>query len=646
VTSLLDAEAPAAPAAQPGSSWHERLEHVLAIGLLLWWLGPMTRSTGGKGGGAVLGALLLSLALILVVRRRVAVSSWVLMVAVLVAGPVVGATAPSGWYGADALASYAAAALTLSGLRAYARSAQRREAVVALVCVAGLLQFAEGFLAWWGGQDPARPMVGTFYFWNPFAAFLLPGALLGVALAVAGNRPWRLIGWLAAPLCAAGVVFSSSRASTALLIAGMVALTPICVDGAVWRGRAVRFAAVLALSVTTVFLLSGPPFFSHRAAPTSAAEAKAASGQSVETNSAYRVGFMRAAVAVTEDRPAVGAGPHGFAAAARPLVPAGTARSNLVHNGYLQPLVDGGLVLGLPFLAAAAGLVLAGTRRVLSARRSAEERVLRLALPVALGAGMAHAAVDVDWSYGSDLLLTAVLGGLVLALGTTPRTLTRTVGRVLVVPLVALTGLLTAALWTWNGATADLNAGGGSAATQAAALRAEGSGPLHDYRYGRAVLQLAAGRGFAIRPGGVASNDIRWALSSTSRQAGADATTQVARARGLVVLGDDKAALALVNGLLAEYGPQRSAGLAPIIAPVLAAAGESPAAQRLLLGYLVASPSSPFAGAQLQVLLQILPGTADDLKSCVYALVPSSAHVPNTPDPGAPGSGVDCTAVL
>ena len=76
---------------------------------------------------------------------------------------------------------------------------------------AGLVEFWEAFLPWWGGGHPETAMSGTFYWWNPFAAFLLPGALLGAALAIAGRQTWRTLGWLAAPMCAAGIVFSSSR---------------------------------------------------------------------------------------------------------------------------------------------------------------------------------------------------------------------------------------------------------------------------------------------------------------------------------------------------------------------------------------------------------------------------------------------------
>jgi O-antigen ligase len=131
-------------------------------------------------------------------------------------------------------------------------------------------------------------------------------------------------------------------------------------------------------------------------------------------NGGYRMDFWREAIAVLTHHPLVGSGFRALASVANPLVPRSWPRSPLAHNGYLQALSDGGLVLGIPVCIAAALLLWRLLRQLRDAVRHADATPVSLAVPVALAALLAHSFVDFDWSYAALFAVTAVLGGLVL----------------------------------------------------------------------------------------------------------------------------------------------------------------------------------------------------------------------------------------
>jgi O-antigen ligase len=96
------------------------------------------------------------------------------------------------------------------------------------------------------------------------------------------------------------------------------------------------------------------------------------------------------------------------------VTPAGWPRSPLAHNDYLQAFAEGGLLLGLPFLAACV-LIGIGLLRVLRSRVHRRAFDVRTGLAVGALALMAHAAVDFDWTYPALLILFAVVAALAIA---------------------------------------------------------------------------------------------------------------------------------------------------------------------------------------------------------------------------------------
>ncbi|MCU1295709.1 MAG: hypothetical protein JWP08_4559 [Bryobacterales bacterium] len=650
MTSVLD-RPDTTVSAHPGRHhWTSLSEHATVLLLALWWIGPMTARSGGRGPGATFTGLVLAGLALLGTRawRHVGRVTLGLTVAVPVGALAVCLWAPTGWYGADDLGSYSLAAAAVLVVAAYGRSRQRRTAVLLAVTAAGAVQFLEGFNAWWGGGvDPSRAMVGTFYSWNPFAAFLLPGALIGIVLAAKGPGRARLAGLVAAPLCAAGIVHSSSRATLGLLGLGILASLLVLIEREE-RARALsRWAAVVALCAVVSFGIAGPPFFAHRGSVTGAAEAKAATGQDVATNSAYRLQFWERAIANVEHRTVLGTGSHALVSGSSRYVPASYAGSNQAHNGYLQPLSDGGLVLGLPFLAAALAAVVLLLRLLLAARRSCAERASRLAVALALGGVMAHSFVDLDWTFPSSLLLAAILVGVALALLPAAA---RPAPVALAVGLVAVVAVSATAQWRWDDTASDIAERVGTPAAQAHALRAAGDGSLRDDRWAQAVLRIGTAGFGPVIDTGVSHVDLRWAVDATGHEASVDGPTQVLRARALVVLGEPERARSLVNGLIAPLDVAHAQAASDAVAWVLASVGRPAEGRALALRYLTDPVHDTAPGSHLLTLLQI--GLQSDARRadvenrCAYALVPPDQRLPNTPDPGAPLAGTPCEAVL
>ena len=76
----------------------------------------------------------------------------------------------------------------------------------------------------------------------------------------------------------------------------------------------------------------------------------------------------------------------------------------MVHNGWLQALVDGGLVLAVPVVLVTGWPALRALRRILAGRRAGANAV-QLGASAAVLVLLAHALFDVDWQYPSLLAL-------------------------------------------------------------------------------------------------------------------------------------------------------------------------------------------------------------------------------------------------
>ena len=187
---------------------------------------PFAQATGGRDSWALTKAAVVVL-VALACRQALAAATGrdlALAVAVALAALAVCLVTPPGWFGATRASSYGVAAGAFIAVASYARSVRRAYLIGAIVAAAGAVQFCWSFVAWWGGRDQSIPMVGTFYWHNQYAAFLLAPALIALTLLVNHRPPWRLVGWVVAPLAVAGVVYSSSRGGLGILVAGWLVI--------------------------------------------------------------------------------------------------------------------------------------------------------------------------------------------------------------------------------------------------------------------------------------------------------------------------------------------------------------------------------------------------------------------------------------
>jgi len=448
---LAPGEVPGPLAPTPGRAGlparSELAEHVSLVVALVVLVGPVAHSEGGRGPSAAAWLSVATIAALACTRPwQHLTSRWWLLAPVVALAAFYVVPATSGGRAASVAAlAYGVACGLLLAVAAYARTPGRRAAVAGLLVAGGVAQFGWALVPWWGGRDPSRPMVGTYYWHNQLAVALLMPALLGAALAVAGRRPWRAAGWVAAPVCVAGVVLSTSRATGVALVVGWLAVLVVAVATATDRRAAVVRALVVTVAACALtFVLPGPPLFDTRVSPLSGASARAAAGESVDANTIYRTQFWREAVSVTAHSPWTGAGYGRMAQVSAPLTPTAWAHSPLAHSGPLQAFADGGLPLGISVLAALALLAAAlarvlwrGLRSAVAPRRGAAasdgaldaasrdsrgaeraDAALTMAAAVAGLALLAHSLVDVDWSYPALAAQFAVAVG--LALSTAP----------------------------------------------------------------------------------------------------------------------------------------------------------------------------------------------------------------------------------
>jgi len=346
--------------------------------------------------------------------QRLRVGTLALAVAVAIAALTVCFVTPPGWFGGTRASSYGVAAGAFVAVASYARSVRRAYLIGAIVATAGAVQFCWSFVAWWGGRDQSIPMVGTFYWHNQYAAFLLAPALVALPLLVNHRPPWRLVGWVVAPLAAAGVVYSSSRGGLGILIGGWLLIGVLACRVKPNRGALVRWLAASVLAAGVTLAISGPPFFSASASPFAGTQARSSAGGTADASTSYRLQMWHEAVIVFDHHPAVGVGYGALESTAAKLTPATWPRSPLAHNDYLQALAEGGLLLGVPFLAACVAI---GVGLLRGLRSRARRRVLdvRTGLIVGAGALMAHAAIDFDWTYPALFTLAAIVSAAAIA---------------------------------------------------------------------------------------------------------------------------------------------------------------------------------------------------------------------------------------
>ena len=378
-----------------------------------WWATKLTWGTGGREPHVLSTGCALLLVSALLVRpwRRLSPIVLSLGYGLGAAAFLVVLTAPTGTAGLHEAASYAYAGQLGLVLFAWATSAARRTMLLGAVLVAAAAQFTHGWLPWWGLQDPTRLFQGTFYWHNQAGIFLAAGALLAFAVVAQAHRPLHPLGWVVAPLATAGVVYTTSRGSQLGLALGLVLLMAAVLRSHEGRwAAAVRLTGAAALAWAVTSVLTGPPFFPERVSATAATAARA---DSFVSNGVQRFEDWRRAVAIFAQWPVTGAGFYSYDGA---TVAVTTKRDGVstafAHNGFLQALSDGGLVLAVPLFVSVALILLVALRALVDALRAGD--LVRAGAGATFLVLLLHSGMDFDWTYPALLSLAALVGVLAL----------------------------------------------------------------------------------------------------------------------------------------------------------------------------------------------------------------------------------------
>lgn len=584
-----------------------------AVGWGLW----LAHASGGRAGLALVPALLSLVPALLLVARRIRPLAAVVLLA---PGAVALALQPlsiTGWQGLDDAATWGYAGLLALVVAGCATTAHRRRWVAVAVVAVGLQQLAQGWWSWYGGGLRSAAMVGTFFWHNPFAAFVLAAALMALVLSLTSTRrgwPWSV----AAGLLGSGVVLSGSRATLALLVLAFAVVLVVVVRS---RTGLVRWG-VAAVGVPVAAWALALPLTGADAVGGSLA----ARGLDTSVSTSIRADYYRAALDLWQRHVWSGAGFGSYDSAGQHLMPLDAPATSLVHNGWLQVGVDGGLVWLLPVLVVTVAPLLAAALAVLDLRRRGRDadRVLLAGAGLAVIALWAHAMVDFDWSYPALLGMYAVLGGLVagrwLRRPATDATGPDVVRRRRVGPLAAVVALVAVLL--------------GVAAGVAAAQQA----PLRDLGPWGSLLSHVPGVSWAVADLPTRNGDLRTlalgpadagvldpVIARTARAAADDPVLAQARAQALVRLGRVAAGEALSQAAY-PADPRPSVVLAR--AAVLVSEGRPDAARALVRDALLRAGDPDLPGvAGLQAWLEESARSADG----------TSGGGSSSPSPGSPG---------
>ncbi len=286
-------------------------------------------------------------------------------------------------------------AITLTIASTITTLAAARRFLEGLVVIASGLSLFAAFI-FWGSGNPQMRWYATFYWPNPFAAFLLlvlPLALMRF-LHVPRLRDALAHGCTTAILLVA-LVFTYSRGAWIVLGAvgclGVIILRPLR-----WSIVTTRIAMLAAFTVVVVVTLP------HTVASVNTAGTLVTRATSIVDRSDYsiqgRLNFWRAGLAIFRDHPLVGTGPGTFAVMHAAYQRDVRYYARDAHNFYIQILAEMG-VIGLGVLLVLGASIWTMWGRTLRAAQGKEEYPLLAGVGLGVLAFSLHSAFDMDWMF-------------------------------------------------------------------------------------------------------------------------------------------------------------------------------------------------------------------------------------------------------
>ncbi len=298
-------------------------------------------------------------------------------------------------------------AVTASALSGPAATRRFMDAVVAIgVWLCGIALFL-----FWGAENPAMRWYSTFYWPNPFAAFLL--LLLPVALVrflhARGVRESFVHG-AAAFLLSVSLIFTYSRGAWVSLVL-TIPLALLVLRPPSWGGAALRIVllttvvAVVVVALTKGTVLRGAARGLGGGGPISVFEDLSFQG---------RLRFWQSGIRIFRDYPLLGTGAGTFGDVHSLYQRDVRFYAKDAHNRYLQTAAELGLV-GVVTLAAIVVSAAILWWRTLQAARETDVYPLVAGIGLGLAAFALHSAVDMDWLFPANPALAFALIGALAA---------------------------------------------------------------------------------------------------------------------------------------------------------------------------------------------------------------------------------------
>src|SRR5256886_10091426 len=285
--------------------------------------------------------------------------------------------------------------------------AAARRLVDGTVVVAGWLCLI-GLFVFWGAGDSGLRWSSTFYWPNPFAAFLL--LVLPVELSRCVHAPAArdaLAHGALSVLLAGSLVHTSSRGAWAglLIVAPLAAFTLRVTP---WTRAAFRLALIgLATAVAVVVLTRGPgtPLFegglTGRATSISDAADYSLDGH---------LHFWRAGLAIFADHPVTGTGPGTFGTVHAAYQRDVRYYARDAHSLYVQTAAEQGTA-GLVALAVLLSVLATAWISALRASRRTDSYPLVVGIGLGLAAFFVHNGVDMDWMFPANPAMAMLMAG-------------------------------------------------------------------------------------------------------------------------------------------------------------------------------------------------------------------------------------------
>ena len=274
-----------------------------------------------------------------------------------------------------------------------------------LVLTAGALCLIALFW-FWGSGDLTNRWCSTFYWPNPFAAFLLLVLPLAVVRAIrAPSIREAMSHGACSVLFLTSLVFTYSRGAW---LAGIITLGigALVLRGA-RRAALMRFIAIAVATAAAVGLLSLGAPGGH---PSAVATRAASIADSGDSSARGHFLFWRNALHIFSDHPLTGTGPGTFGAVHAAYQTDLRYYARDAHSLYLQTAAETG-VTGVLALLALLGFAGSAWARMLRRASSEDERTLVAGIGLGLLAFLLHNAVDMDWAFPANPAMAFVLAG-------------------------------------------------------------------------------------------------------------------------------------------------------------------------------------------------------------------------------------------